>query len=264
MRLKSSLFAATAAAVLSGWSCDGAYAQQPLYWQCVAPGTGSPEGGFCPVGQTYPLPAQTADGGQVTLGAKADAAYAGSGAASVVSALKGIYAALVAPLPAGTNAIGYVGGFNSGPISVTPTVSNSAYTANYAIGGLQTIAAFRTTARPSGLFNYISATSKGGTLTSMVVYGFTKSPASTCTDKATFALSSTDLPYLIPGFPVTLTPATSVGTTQSTASLSIPVSTNNQDSPSLTQNLYFCAVTTGTPTPASTTDLVFSYAIIQD
>lgn len=166
------------------------------------------------------------------------------------------------PAAPGT-AIGNVGGFNAGPISVTPTVSNSAYTANYAIGGLQTITAFRTTARPSGLFNYIGVASKGGMTTGMAIYGFTKTPASTCTDKAAFVLSSTDLPYLIPGFPVTLTPATSVGTTQSTASQSIPVSVNNQDS-SPTQNLYFCAVTTGTPTPASTTDLVFNYSLVQD
>ena len=49
-----------------------------------------------------------ADGADVALGAKADAAYAGTGSASAIATLKGIYSALVAPLPAGTNAIGSI------------------------------------------------------------------------------------------------------------------------------------------------------------
>jgi hypothetical protein len=49
------------------------------------------------------------DGWNVTEGTKADSAYAGSGSASIVAALKGIYNALVAALPAGTNLIGKVG-----------------------------------------------------------------------------------------------------------------------------------------------------------
>lgn len=48
------------------------------------------------------------DGWDLTQGAKGDTAYAGSGSASVVAILKGIYAALVAPLPAGTNVLGSV------------------------------------------------------------------------------------------------------------------------------------------------------------
>lgn len=50
-----------------------------------------------------------ADGWNVTEGAKADTAYAGSGSASAIAALKGIYNVLVAALPAGTNLIGKVG-----------------------------------------------------------------------------------------------------------------------------------------------------------
>lgn len=42
------------------------------------------------------------------IGALADAAYAGSGSASVIAALKGVYSLLAAPLPAGSNAIGTV------------------------------------------------------------------------------------------------------------------------------------------------------------
>jgi hypothetical protein len=48
------------------------------------------------------------DGGDVAEGAKADAAYTGSGSASVVAALKGIYASSIGSIPAGTNLMGYV------------------------------------------------------------------------------------------------------------------------------------------------------------
>ena len=50
----------------------------------------------------------TADGAQVTVGAKTDTAYTGSGSASVVAALKGVYSAVTGPVPAGTNSIGGV------------------------------------------------------------------------------------------------------------------------------------------------------------
>jgi hypothetical protein len=92
-------------------------------------------------------------------------------------------------------------------VPITPTVSTSAYTANYAVGGLQTVNIFRTTQQPSGLLTYVGVNSKGGMTTSIVIYGFRKLPVSTCTDSSAFSFSSTDLPYLIPGFPVTITPS---------------------------------------------------------
>lgn len=49
-----------------------------------------------------------ADGADVTQGAVADTAYAGSGNATVVSALKGIYASVNSAIPAGTAIIGNV------------------------------------------------------------------------------------------------------------------------------------------------------------
>jgi len=160
------------------------------------------------------------------------------------------------------------GGFVSaslgkGPISVTPTVTNGAYTANNAIGGLQTVALFRTAVQPSGVLNVFAVASKGGVTAPIVEYAFTQSPASTCTDKAAFVLSSADLPFLVPGFPITLTPAAAAGTTQTTASAVVNTAVANADS-TPTVNLYVCAVTTGTPTPASTTDLVFTYTLLRD
>src|ERR1700679_2651249 len=64
-----------------------------------------------------------ADGALVTEGTKADAAYAGSGSASIVALLKGLFATLIAPLPAGTNALGSVS--VTGTTTITGTVTNT-------------------------------------------------------------------------------------------------------------------------------------------
>lgn len=53
------------------------------------------------------------DGWDITAGAKGDAAYAGSGSASEIAILKGLYAALIAALPSGANTIGNVGGIGT-------------------------------------------------------------------------------------------------------------------------------------------------------
>ena len=150
-----------------------------------------------------------------------------------------------------------------GPVSTNPAVTASAYSANNAIGGLQTVSLFRSTTQPSGVLGQIGIASKGGLTATEAIYAFTKVPVSTCTDKAAFVLSSTDLPYLSPGFPVSVTPSTTAGTTQTTAYFAINEPVSNADT-TATTNLYFCAVTTGTPTPASTTDLVFTYTLLQD
>ncbi|QXT34348.1 hypothetical protein KV697_10930 [Sphingomonas sanguinis] len=59
-----------------------------------------------------PLPVTTKsdDGADATLGSTADAPYSGTGAATIASALKGIYSQSLGPLPAGTATIGNVGG----------------------------------------------------------------------------------------------------------------------------------------------------------
>lgn len=169
------------------------------------------------------------------------------------------------PLPAGTNAIGYVGGFNA-VVSNTPTVQNAAYSASNAIGGWQQLSVFRNTTQPSGIVDYVSVASKGGSTTALTVYAFSKSSAnlsSTCTDKSAFSLAAADLSALIPGFPVTLTPATTQGTTITSASQSVVVSAKNADGTPST-NITLCAVVGGSVTPASTSDLVFNLALVQD
>lgn len=166
------------------------------------------------------------------------------------------------PVTGGTGGLGNVGGFDVN-ISNTPTVQNASYASGNAIGGLQTIAFFRSSTQPSGILNNESIWSKGGSTTAITEYIFNANPtSSTCTDKSAFSLNSADVSKLITIIPPVLTPAVvGAGTTDTTASQQTPVSIKNGDS---TLNLYVCAVVGGTVTPASTTDLVFNFAGIQD
>lgn len=60
------------------------------------------------VAAANPMPVAVANGSDVAQGSTGDAAYAGSGSATLVGLLKGLYTALIAPTPAGTNNIGIV------------------------------------------------------------------------------------------------------------------------------------------------------------
>src|SRR5579859_7235155 len=66
---------------------------------------------------------------------------------------------------------GNVGGYHAN-VTVTPTVQNAAYSSGNAIGGLQTVALFRTAAQPSAVLNNISVASKGGSTTALTLYIF--------------------------------------------------------------------------------------------
>lgn len=162
------------------------------------------------------------DGELVTIGAKADAAYAGSGSSSVVAALKGIYASLVAALPAGTNLIGKVGidqttpgttngvqvnaplpagqylignvGGKSVSVTVTPTVTASqAYGINYVVGGKLTVSgAFSSTG--TGILQGITVTCKQVESMGWTVFVFATDPSSsTFTDNQAAAINAADV-----------------------------------------------------------------------
>lgn len=160
---------------------------------------------------------------------------------------------------------GNTGGYNNN-FTVTPVVSGSAYTANYALSAFIQLSVFRTTTQPSGTLNYISVASKGGETAGIEVWAFNASSTtltSTCTKNAAFVLTSADLSYLVPGFPILLTPAATNGATQTIAAADPVVSVKNSDSVA-TQNMTFCLVTTGTPTLTSVGDIVLGGGILQD
>jgi hypothetical protein len=147
--------------------------------------------------------------------------------------------------------------------AVTPTVQNAGYSSGNAIGGLQTISPFRYNGG-TAILNNVSVWSAGGSTTAITLYIFKIKPSSstTCNDKAAFSLAAADIPSLIPTIPPVLTPAVvGAGTTATVASQQLPVSVTNGEA---SVNLYICAVVGGSVTPATTTDLTFKYAGLQD
>lgn len=156
------------------------------------------------------------------------------------------------------------GGFDIS-VANTPTVQNAAYSSGNAIGGLQTIAFFRTVQQPTGILQNVSVASKGGSTTAITLYIFEANPtATTCTDKSAFSLGAADVSKLITTIPIVLTPAVvGAGASVTFASQQLPVSVRNSDS-ATGLSFYACAVVGGSVTPASTTDLVFKFAGIQD
>lgn len=158
---------------------------------------------------------------------------------------------------------GSVGGFDA-QVNVAPTIQAAAYASGNAVGALQSVAVFRTTAQPSGIINGLTLAWKGAETTALTFYVFDTNPTgSTCTDKSAFSLAAADIPKLIlPPFTMTAA-APSVGTTSTSAmSTFSALSVNNKDG-AATTNLYVCSVSGGTFTPA-VGDLTYKIAIVQD
>jgi hypothetical protein len=163
------------------------------------------------------------------------------------------------PVPAGG---GNVNTYNA-TVNVTPTIQASSYVSTNAIGSLQTVPAFRSTGRPSGLLNGISLTWKGTEVVAATFYVFDTLPtATTCTDKAVFSLGAADMPKLATA-PFVLTSAATLGSTLTSAfSVFTQYSIQNHDA-SPTVNLYVCIVSGTTFTPA-VGDLSYKVKVLQD
>jgi len=154
-----------------------------------------------------------------------------------------------------TNATGGGGGggssasLNFATPPVVPTIQAAAYASGNAIGGLQTVSFFRTTAQPTGLLNQAAIEWAGGETVAVTEYVFDWNPtSSTCTDKTAFSLAAADAKHLVTS-PFTLTGSAPTGATQTFAGTSLNVSAKNLDG-TATQNLYVCLVSGGAFTPA--------------
>ena len=174
------------------------------------------------------------------------------------------------PLPPGTNQIGTVSGSNVGGYEFNatsiPTIQNAAYASGNCMGGFNAL----TVARTNGggiILDTFGLRSVGGGTTAIQVYIFNANPsASTCTDKSTFTINSADIDKIIAGGTFQLTPAATTGTSitfayQSNMALSVIA---GGSSGSGVQTIYYALVSTGTWTPASTTDLHVQVNGIQD
>jgi hypothetical protein len=155
------------------------------------------------------------------------------------------------------------GGANVTP-NVIPTLQTAAYAAGAALGGTQTLALARTNGG-SGIITSLMLQSKGGSTNTVWIYAFQKSPVSTCADKSAFSFSSADRPYLVPGFPqsVTLASPGSWDTASEASVMNLTANFKNQDS-TPGPWIYFCLVTAGSVTPATTSDLIFTVGLPQD
>lgn len=154
------------------------------------------------------------------------------------------------------NCASMVSGFDSGPVSATGTVNGSSHAAGTSVGGLITVPIARGNGF-SGIITSLQWLSPGGSTGSLVLRGWTKNPSSTCTDNTAFSNNSADDAFLIPGTPVTVTPAapgSTTGDARTYAQLTgLTWDYKNADSPGPTQNTYWCAVTVTTDTADEST-----------
>lgn len=157
---------------------------------------------------------------------------------------------LTGPLPAfatppavaqsGAWHVGSEGVVYIGPLGSAATYTGTS-TAAKAIGGLQTLAVFRSDGG-GGILSHIGAMFDAGQTSSVTVFLFRANPtASTCIDNTTFVLDPADRTKLI-FQPITISPQDVVGITESYDGLSVGISVKNADGPP-TQNLYACSVT---------------------
>jgi len=199
------------------------------------------------------------DGENETQGAKADVAYAGSGAATIVAILKGLYNLLAGAIPAGANVIGsFLSRTSKVAANAITVTSGSAYASGNVVGGKLTFASVFDSSN-SGVLQSIRVRCKSVQSTGLKLYLFTADPSnSTWTDKGAPAINAADIPGLVG--PFTLGSGDSGLGTETTWELDgIGASIV-----SATSGLFGILVCTGTPTFASAGDLAVELTTMKD
>ena len=160
---------------------------------------------------------------------------------------------------------GNVGGYEF-QIAPTITVQNAAYAAGNSMGGMITATGAARTNGGGGILAGLRLKSVGGATNTVWIYGWSKTPLATCTDKAAYVANAGDQPYALVGFPMQITLGNSPGSwdTATYANMTNLVNNfKNQDASPGTA-LYFCIVTAAAVTPATTADLSMVLGGIQD
>lgn len=173
--------------------------------------------------------------------------------------------ALSAPLPPGENHGQEVGG-NQTTIAVAQTVTaSSAYASGNAVGGLMTLAgAARISGAlggpgTSGMMQSILVASKSLQTAQIDVVLFNANPtASTCTDKTAFVLAAADFDKVIGAAHVADWTAGSTGSFGQAQNMAMPYALASATT------IYACAITRGTPTFASTSDISLIFRPIRN
>jgi hypothetical protein len=158
-----------------------------------------------------------------------------------------------------------VGGYEF-QLAPTITVQTGTYSAGNSLGGLITATGAARTAGGSGILDGLRLKSTGGGTETVWVYAWSKTPAATCTDKSAYVANTADTPYALVGFPMQTTLGGNPGSWDTATYANLTGLVNNfvnQDGTPST-NLYFCVVTAGATTPATTSDLSMSLGGIRD
>jgi hypothetical protein len=196
-----------------------------------------------------------ADGADVAEGAKADAAVTNpASSASVIALLKGI----LTNTGSGGSIAGNVGGFTA-VIKTAPTITASVYSAGNSVGGKQTLSnAVRTAG--TGILESLTLLDRANQKAAMTVYIFDADPTNaTLADHGAFVFSTDDLKVIAQ---ISIAAGDYVTTNSKAIAVESGLSIALKTASGTT--LYAVAVTSGTPTYASTSDLQFVYGILQD
>jgi hypothetical protein len=141
-------------------------------------------------------------------------------------------------------------------LEVTTTVQNASYVSGNSLGGLVTFTLPRTA---SGYLQSVGVQFIGGATTAVNAFCFDSNPTgSTFTDKSTFTIAAADEAKRINKTGYSLTPAAVVGDAVTGATV------DNLAKPFVSAAAIYCAiVSTGTFTPATTTDMRVNITYVQ-
>lgn len=189
----------------------------------------------------------------------ANTSGAGSAKYSIPFLLRWIVKRLQGATASGENHIGSIGG-NTFSLAVTQATNASAYEAGDAVGGKITITSAMRTSGGTGILQSIHLVDKANQKAAMELLIFDSDPsAATITDDTAFAYS-TDISKQIARIPIAASDYTTINSiaTVNLGGLSKVLKASGST------NLYAALVTTGTPTYASTTDIIITFGILQD
>lgn len=171
--------------------------------------------------------------------------------------------ALAGPAGAQTQVVGLA----LAPQIAQTVTASSAYTSGNAIGGLMTIAnatrsvATAGTPGTTGMLQAVVEDVKSAQSAQTDIFVFNANPTgSTCTDKTAFVLAAADAAKVIGVISIPTTGWFSGGTGSSgiAGQVALPYAIN------FSTTLYACAVTRGTPTFASTSDVFFTFPLLRN
>jgi len=134
----------------------------------------------------------------------------------------------------------------------TPAITAGAYSANDIVGGKITLAG---ALNQASVLVFVSILDKGGQSAKTDFFFFNADLVGTYTDNAPFSIDATDMSKLIGSITVNTADYIAVGSDSLATTLSLGIPLQSTDG-----SLYVLAVTRGTPTYTSTSDLVLRFS----